>query len=295
LQRFLTLSTSSHPIWRKRGLEGAAETYRLLGRYKDYLVYARKAAFTHTANDYLQISNAYLLLNDHPNRIAYLKRALAADPGLAGRVHRELGALAERGNRLDEAEREYEAAIAADPDNPWYYRSLARVFLARRNSGGRLARAIQMAERAVALAPDSPEDFHQLGIAHAAAGNLEKAVQAFQHAIDLQPDYQPSYLYLARTLIRKGDRARGERMMQLYRHYEARSLEKQRLANRVRQNPRDASALTALANLHAGEGDYARAADLLRRARRLAPSDARTRSGLTRMENLLARAVVMPD
>jgi tetratricopeptide (TPR) repeat protein/ferredoxin len=121
-----------------------------------------------------------------PDRLALRQNLLdlehAAAPS-AEEPFRLGGTLAEAG-RLEEAIREYEAAVAIAPDSaPLRY-----------NLGGALRRlgrneaAIRELETARELAPEDFDVQVELGLAYMASGASEKAIAALRRAIDLQPD-----------------------------------------------------------------------------------------------------------
>src|SRR5690349_20542074 len=109
-----------------------------MGRNREFLGAAKQSAVTGQADDYLMLADAYLVLHNETERVAELKKALELDPKLSARIHRELGANADRRQLQDEAEKEYQLAIDADPNNSQYYSDLALVVVKRRTQGDRM-------------------------------------------------------------------------------------------------------------------------------------------------------------
>jgi tetratricopeptide (TPR) repeat protein len=107
--------------------------------------------------------------------------------------------IAETRGARDEAERHYEQAAAAAPDQARYRATLARIYLDRRSQGDRLDRAVREARRTVELDPDDAEAYYQLGLAYVAAAKLPQAARALEHAMDLQPGFGPPTCSWARS------------------------------------------------------------------------------------------------
>ena len=211
LRHYQALSANPNREWKKRGLDGAAEMYRLLGRAGDYLAAAQRAAFTGTAADELRIANAYLLLGDSARREQHLHRAMAKDSNLAATVLTELGALAERDRKRENAIKLYEQAVEADPRFVPALLALSRLHLKDRDKDSKFQTAVEWAARASAAAPGNYEAFKQLGRACSRAGSALRAKQAYQHAIDLNPNDSESYKLLAAELRSLGEeKAAGE-------------------------------------------------------------------------------------
>ena len=64
---------------------------------------------------------------------------------------------------------------------------------------GDLQRARDYLGRAANLAPDEPSVWLALGIVHQQGQEWERAIQAFAHAIEIEPDYELAYNSLAMT------------------------------------------------------------------------------------------------
>jgi tetratricopeptide (TPR) repeat protein len=293
LKDYQVLARSKNPKTRSLGLDGAIDCYRLLQKPSEYLAFVEKECRSGGVDDEMRIADAYGELSDNARRVEHLKKALAAGPQLAGHIHHELGSAAANAGRRDEAEREMQLAIQAEPNNAHHHHSLALVLMQRRSVGGRLQRAIAEAERTAELAPDSAEDYHFLGTAYAAADLNAKAIKAFQHAIDLQPGYGPAYLELGKLYAHVGDNAQSQSMMQFYRKYQAFDLEKQTLITRANAQKTDPGARIALGDFYARAHDYPHALEQYRKAVRLGATET-THKQIERLEGILGMTPSFP-
>jgi tetratricopeptide (TPR) repeat protein len=201
----LTASADFHPAEAGRG-------YVALAR-KDY-----KAALQHFDRA-IAISGAYasahagrgqtlLAMNEASRALVSFDAALAADPSLAGirSVADVLRFKGLQGNvaaareaaeagRLSEARDGYLKAIEATPDSPFLYRELSMV--ERRD--GKLDAAWQRASRAVELEPTDARNHVVLADVLEAQGQLQKAADAINAALALEPN---------EALARRGDALR---------------------------------------------------------------------------------------
>lgn len=119
----------------------------------------------------------------------------AGDGEVARAVAR--GTMAEHRRRPQSAEREYRAALKAEPTS---FEALSRLFdlLA---SEGRAAEATSEIARAAQLAPDSARHAALLGTARLAVGDAGAAQLALERALALAPDADPVRVALGRALL----------------------------------------------------------------------------------------------
>jgi tetratricopeptide (TPR) repeat protein len=86
-------------------------------------------------------------------------------------------------------------------------------------SQGRLPEAIQNYEQAVQLNPDYAEAYNDLGVALASQGRLPEAIEKYEQAFRIKPDYVKAYYNLGNALTRRGELAEAiqnyERAIQL--------------------------------------------------------------------------------
>jgi tetratricopeptide (TPR) repeat protein len=68
---------------------------------------------------------------------------------------------------------------------------------------GRANEAIEHYQRAIAIQPDYAPAYNNLGVAEHSAGQLDKAFTAFQRAVDMKPEYPDAHYNLANVLLEK--------------------------------------------------------------------------------------------
>ncbi len=200
-----------------------------------------------TAEDLRIVALDYVLLNDYPDAIHWLNRALAADPGNAeawyalGRSHMEggdfvaaerdlrrtlaltpndpkalnnLGLSLEAQNRSDEALVAYKQAIAAQslpnphPPNPTEQPLLNLGALL--NTRTRSAEAIEPLQAAVALTPKCARCHEELARAFLATHQDAPALQEMEQAVSLDPQNPRLHYQLGQIYRRAGLTAKAE-------------------------------------------------------------------------------------
>ena len=92
---------------------------------------------------------------------------------------------AHRDGRLADAERDYRAALDADP----VHADALHLLGVLRHQQGRNAEAVDLVGRAVALRPDDPALQLNLGNALKALGKLDDAIDRFRNALTLAPEF----------------------------------------------------------------------------------------------------------
>ena len=68
---------------------------------------------------------------------------------------------------------------------------------------GRPRDAIEHYQRAIALQPDYAPAYNNLGVARRAAGDLDQAIAAYERAVAMKPDYPDAHYNLANALLDK--------------------------------------------------------------------------------------------
>lgn len=110
--------------------------------------------------------------------------------------------------RWEEAEQAYRQAILLEPDSPAAYIAISYVLtqpVVGSNLGKRYKEAEQMARKSIELDSDNAIGFDQLGVALELQGLIDDETQnAYQKAIDLQPEFALAYAHMGRLLRRKG-------------------------------------------------------------------------------------------
>jgi len=208
--------------------------------------YTQAAAIVRPTSDDLKIVGLdYVLLDDYPDAIKWLEKAVEFDPGNTDAWY-YLGRAYFTRSRLIEARKAFVTVLNLDPFNAKAENSLGLIFESDAqpaaaidayrkaiawseqsphpseqpyvNLGGLLLEqdrtedAIPPLEKAVALAPDNGYCRLKLGTAYLRAGRLEEAQKELEKATQLEPDnaiahYQLGRLYKA---IHAKDRAQAE-------------------------------------------------------------------------------------
>ncbi len=154
--------------------------------------------------------------------LAALERAEKADPNRPD-IHLQIGEAYLRMKRWPDAERAFQRASHIDADNPHAYLGIARALLAQRKS--RLA--IDQALEAVGLLYQHPYAHYVLGVALHRTGRIERAVEALEVAVRLNPNFPEAHARLAHIYRR---RLNQPQKADEHRNF-ARELRKQRLAD----------------------------------------------------------------
>lgn len=119
-----------------------------------------------------------------------------------------LGAVFEKENRLNEAERHYAEAVRIQPDNPEFRTSLGVVLARSGNTNAareHLGRAADGFLEIVRQRPDYAAGFNGIGIALSAMGEYRDAADAYARAMRLKPKDQVYRNNLGVALARTGD------------------------------------------------------------------------------------------
>lgn len=133
--------------------------------------------------------------------LPYMQQVLGAAPGHAGALNYIGFTWADRGERLDEAERMIRAALAARPEDGAIADSLGWVL----HRQGRHAEALEALDRAAALSPGVAEiEYHRAEVLRA-LGRRDEARAAYRSAIEAATDPAEKARYEA-AAKRKGRR-----------------------------------------------------------------------------------------
>ncbi len=148
-------------------------------------------------------------------------------------AHYNLGNRYSRDGRLDDAVREYKAALVAEPNYPEAHNNLGNVLLRQGKfeeaiehqraaanllteflyvfnlanalaDGGKLPEAVSTYHEALRLNSNSGQAHHNLGLALQSLGQNEQATAEFRAAVQLQPDYESAEFNLANRLADAG-------------------------------------------------------------------------------------------
>jgi tetratricopeptide (TPR) repeat protein len=102
---------------------------------------------------------------------------------------------------FDEASREVDSALLADPGCAQAFSMRAFIKLAEKDSQG----AVADAKRAASLDPGDAESFIALTMAYNSLKDFQKAEEAVQHALSLRPDSWQARLELAKSFYGQGE------------------------------------------------------------------------------------------
>ncbi|PLZ01123.1 hypothetical protein CY652_17725 [Burkholderia sp. WAC0059] len=174
---------------------------------------------------------------------------------------------AHRDGRLDDAERDYRATLAADPAHVDALHLLGVL----RHQQGQHAEAVALVRRAADLRPDDAALQLNLGNALKAMGKLEGAIERFRNALTLAPTFALAHYNL------------GNAYAALGRHEDALFS----FSHAVRLQPADAASHNNLGNALHALGRHAEAVESFRMALRLHPGHAGAHNNLGMALNAL--------
>ncbi|HYR86008.1 MAG TPA: tetratricopeptide repeat protein [Terriglobia bacterium] len=117
------------------------------------------------------------------------------------RPHFNLGQAYQEAQRLPEASREYEHALAIKPDISAAYSNIAAIDLDR----GQYSKAEQMLLKVTSLSPDFTEGFINLGVFYIRTRATDKAIDALNRAVKLNRESFPAHFNKGEALTQKGD------------------------------------------------------------------------------------------
>jgi tetratricopeptide (TPR) repeat protein len=125
-------------------------------------------------------------------------------------AHISLGDALGKKGRLDEAIRQYQAALRLTPGYALPHLSLGMLLVKQ----GRMGEAIRQFQEGVRLEPDNPQARNNLGHCLMSEGETEQAVAQFQEAVRLKPDYALAYNNLGLAFRLKGQTDEAIRQFQ---------------------------------------------------------------------------------
>jgi rhomboid protease GluP len=140
------------------------------------------------------------LEQDNPtSAIPHLQKYLAIRPGDAY-GHALLGSAFQEANRLDEAEQEFERALAIAPDYPSVEVNLAKIYAYQKKSD----KALVLFRKGVSRGQPDEDTYYYYGLALRDAGNLAQAETEARRAIQMQPQNLNARKLLAEILQMEG-------------------------------------------------------------------------------------------
>ena len=79
---------------------------------------------------------------------------------------------------------------------------------------GKLEEAIEAYNKALAIKPDYAEAYNNMGMFSQEQGKLEEAIEAYNKALAIKPDYADAYNNMGMRLSRARQAGRGDRGLQ---------------------------------------------------------------------------------
>jgi tetratricopeptide (TPR) repeat protein len=156
-------------------------------------------------------AEAQLLQDAHDYQGAYkvLDAALAGDPDSTDLLY-DVAMVAEKLDRIDEAESRLKRVIELKPDNAQALNALGYTLVDRTP---RTAEGLKLIEKAHALAPEDPFILDSMGWAHFRLGNLEESERFLRRALAERSDPEIA-AHLGEVLWAKGERGRAREVWQ---------------------------------------------------------------------------------
>ncbi len=127
------------------------------------------------------------------------QHVLGIDPRNADAIHL-LGVSVYQSEQYDIAVSLITQAIQIDSTKPLFFTNLGNVF----QKQGELEKSTQAYQKAIQIQPDYVDAHYNLGNVFQKQGELEKSTQAYQKAIQIQPDYADAYFNLGNSLREQG-------------------------------------------------------------------------------------------
>ena len=198
-----------HHVWGRgtaAGLEKAREHFRKAIDLDDSYAHA----YSGLADTYTMLGSAGFLpmTEAYPLARAAALKAIALDRTLA-EAHASLAfILADFDWEWETADHHFRSAVELNPN----YETAVRTYSSYLAWWGRDREALQFGGRARDLDPVSPKARQNLGLVHYFARRYDDAITQFREALDLDPNFGPAHVMLARTYVAKGlpDRAVDE-------------------------------------------------------------------------------------
>jgi tetratricopeptide (TPR) repeat protein len=147
--------------------------------------------------------------------IGYFQKALGINPDHAVALQ-NLGNAYRQKRDWDAARKTLEHALALNPDDAEANYGLGMVYAQLNDT----SRAYEYLQKALAARPAYPEALNNLGILYLRTGRAEEAKKSFAESIQVAPGFEQSYLNLARVYAIEGDKAQArttlEKLLKLH-------------------------------------------------------------------------------
>jgi Flp pilus assembly protein TadD len=156
------------------------------------------------ANYHNSLGLALHALGDNDLAVQALRTAVMLDRNDAD-AHNNLGMVLTDMRRFDEAERALRESLAIRPENQGAIYNLGRILTWR----GDDASAVRLLREACAQDPDNPTYLNTLGVALTQLHEFRAARQAFERAIEIDPNRVDPHVNLAHACLRDGEFEKG--------------------------------------------------------------------------------------
>ena len=131
-------------------------------------------------------------------------------PKLAAAASTMVGTILEQQQKPADAVKQYERALALEPQMPLAANNLAWAYAKE----GRLDMALQLAQTAKARAPESPYVSDTLGWIYYQKGLVGPAVDALEAAVKQAPENSSIHYHLGLTYAKQGDKKKARQSLE---------------------------------------------------------------------------------
>ncbi len=142
----------------------------------------------------VNLGRAQIALREFEDALNSVDRAIQID-STDSQAWRVRGRALHSWNEIDGAVSAYEKSIALNPENPYAYNNLGLIYIERSRFGD----AVPVLEKAIAQLDNVAFFYNNLGIAYETTGRLAEAAEAFQTAVELDPESEKASTSLARV------------------------------------------------------------------------------------------------
>ncbi len=154
----------------------------------------------------LNLTRGYLLLEQFEDADTTINEAVTIDSTDAD-IHLVRGRVMESMGEREEAISSYKKSIELNPDNnPYAYNNLGLIYILEKKH----VEALPFLEKAVEQKDDVKFFYNNLGLAYEATRDFTKAKEAFQTALEIDPDHDKSATNLVRIKTLLGEKITPE-------------------------------------------------------------------------------------
>ncbi len=185
--------------------------YAKLGEYEHAIKQFKKVVLLQPqrATAYGQIAEIYLQREDYKQAIEYYKKRLAFELEHADSYH-NLGLALLKTHKVDEAIRAFEQALVYKTEHTDCHHNLATAYL----EAGDYEKALNYYLRQLEIEPRL-ESYYNIGVLLMQQQRQREAIEYFEQAAKLDPDYLPTHLNLGALYLK------GNKVAQAITHYQA--------------------------------------------------------------------------